>query len=73
MTALSLAAPTTTTTDLPTVGFIGLGSMGSGMTRNLQRAGFPLVVNDVRRGSADDLVAAGAVWADSPATVAATS
>lgn len=25
----------------PTVGFIGLGNMGSGMTFNLQAAGFP--------------------------------
>jgi 3-hydroxyisobutyrate dehydrogenase len=56
-----------------TVGFIGLGSMGSGMTRNLLAAGFPLVVNDVRRGAADALVAAGATWADSAAGVAAAS
>ena len=32
-----------------TVGFIGLGNMGSGMTRNLQRAGYPLVITDLRR------------------------
>jgi len=56
-----------------TVGFIGLGSMGGGMTRNLQAAGFPLVVNDIRRESADALLAAGAVWADSPADVARQS
>ena len=57
----------------PTVGFIGLGSMGSGMTRNLQRAGYPLVVNDIRREHADELVAGGAKWADTPAEVAALS
>ncbi len=56
-----------------TVGFIGLGSMGGGMTRNLQAAGFPLVVNDIRPASADALVAAGAVWADTPADVARQS
>jgi 3-hydroxyisobutyrate dehydrogenase len=59
--------------ELPTVGFIGLGSMGAGMTRNLQRTGFPLVVNDLRREAADDLVAGGAAWADTAAEVAAAS
>ncbi|MFK4729690.1 NAD(P)-dependent oxidoreductase [Agromyces mediolanus] len=58
---------------LPTVGFIGLGNMGSGMTRNLQRAGFPLVVNDLRRESAAELVAGGARWAATPAEAAAAS
>lgn len=53
-----------------TVGFIGLGNMGSGMARNLQKAGFPLVVTDLRQESADELVAAGARWADTAAEVA---
>ncbi len=57
----------------PTVGFIGLGNMGSGMTRNLQKAGFALVVNDIRRESADELLAGGARWADTPAEVAEAS
>lgn len=57
----------------PTIGFIGLGNMGIGMTRNLQRAGFDLVVNDVRRETAAELVAAGARWASSPAEVAASA
>ena len=57
----------------PTVGFIGLGNMGSGMTRNLQAAGFPLVVTDLRRESAAELIAGGARWADTPREVAATS
>ncbi|ANZ43196.1 3-hydroxyisobutyrate dehydrogenase [Lentzea guizhouensis] len=47
--------------------------MGSGMTRNLQKAGFSLVVNDIRREAADELVAGGARWADTPAEVAAAS
>jgi 3-hydroxyisobutyrate dehydrogenase len=55
------------------VGFIGLGNMGSGMTRNLQKAGFDLVVNDIRRESADQLVADGAEWAETPAEVAAAT
>lgn len=61
------------TETLPTVGFIGLGSMGSGMTRNLQAAGYPLVVTDLRREAADDLVDGGADWADTAAQVAARS
>jgi len=55
------------------IGFIGLGNMGSGMTRNLQKAGFDLVVNDIRRESADQLVANGAGWAATPAEVAAAT
>lgn len=58
---------------LPTVGFIGLGNMGSGMTRNLQAAGFPLVVTDLRREAAADLIDGGAVWAENPRDVAAAS
>jgi len=61
------------TQDRLTVGFIGLGSMGGGMTRNLQAAGFPLVVHDIRRAAADEFIAGGARWADSAAAVAAAS
>jgi 3-hydroxyisobutyrate dehydrogenase len=57
----------------PTVGFIGLGSMGSGMTRNLQRAGFPLVVTDLRPEAAAELIAGGARWAQTGAEVAAST
>lgn len=61
------------TTDRPTVGFIGLGNMGSGMTRNLLRRGFPLVVTDARPEAAAELLADGATWAETPAEVAAAS
>ena len=57
----------------PTVGFIGLGSMGSGMTRNLQRAGYRLVVNDVRQETARTLLSGGGAWCDTAADVAAAS
>ena len=56
-----------------TVGFIGLGNMGSGMTKNLQLNGFKLVVNDVRKEAAESLLANGAEWATTPAEVAAKS
>jgi 3-hydroxyisobutyrate dehydrogenase len=55
------------------IGFIGLGNMGSGMTKNLQKNGFKLVVHDVRKEAATDLIAAGAIWADTPAELAAQS
>jgi 3-hydroxyisobutyrate dehydrogenase len=62
-----------TTTHLPVIGFIGLGNMGSGMTRNILRAGFPLIVTDARPEAAEELVARGARWADDPSTLAAES
>jgi len=54
----------------PVVGFIGLGIMGGSMAANLQRAGYPLVVNDVRREVVARHLAAGAVWADTPRELA---
>ncbi|WLQ07750.1 NAD(P)-dependent oxidoreductase [Arthrobacter oryzae] len=57
----------------PNIGFIGLGHMGSGMTRNLQKAGFSLVVTDLRPGAAAELVANGALWAETAAEVARLS
>ncbi len=55
------------------VGFIGLGTMGAKMAANLQKAGHQLVVHDLRREAVTELTTHGAVWADSPHHVAATS
>src|SRR5258706_5569365 len=52
------------------LGFIGLGTMGAGMALNLRKAGHDLAVHDVRKHSAEPLIAAGATWADSVADVA---
>lgn len=52
------------------IGFIGLGTMGAKMAASLQRAGYSLVVHDVRREAAAAHLAAGALWADSPRQVA---
>ena len=49
------------------IGFIGLGRMGSGMARNLLRAGHEVVVFNRSRDKAEALVADGARVADSPA------
>jgi 3-hydroxyisobutyrate dehydrogenase len=46
------------------IGFIGLGTMGASMASNLQKAGFPLVVNDVRPDAGSQHLAQGAEWAD---------
>ena len=54
----------------PTVGFIGLGSMGAAMASNLQKAGYRLVVNDKRREAAATHMQAGAIWADTPRALA---
>lgn len=53
-----------------TIGFIGLGLMGRPMAKNLLKAGHALVVTSRSRGPVDDLVAAGARAAPSPAEIA---
>jgi len=51
------------------IGFIGIGLMGTGMALNLRKAGHEVVVHDVRKESAQPLVAAGATWAETIADV----
>lgn len=55
------------------IGFIGLGIMGRGMAHNLRKAGFALTVWNRTAARMDELVAAGAQAAASPADVAAQS
>src|SRR5580698_1291527 len=55
------------------VGFVGLGTMGGRMATNLQKAGYRLIVNDLHRQAASHHLNAGAVWADTPRSVAAQS
>lgn len=52
------------------VGFIGLGVMGRPMALHLQRAGWPVLMNNRSRGVMDALVPEGLHPADSPAEVA---
>jgi 2-hydroxy-3-oxopropionate reductase len=52
------------------IGFIGLGVMGRPMAKNLLKAGFPLIVHSRSQGPVDEIVAAGATRAGSPADVA---
>lgn len=55
------------------LGWIGLGVMGGVMCQHLMAAGYPMSVNTRSREKADNLLADGAVWRDTPADVAASS
>lgn len=60
-------------TDLRTiekVGFVGLGSMGSGIAKRIMDAGHTVVCWNRTKSKAEDLLAAGMGWADTPREVA---
>ena len=52
------------------VGFVGTGNIGNRLAPKLIDAGHALVVNDLRRESAERLIDLGATWAESPRAVA---
>src|SRR5258707_13457328 len=56
--------------DSVVVGFVGLGTMGSRMAANVQKADLKLLVHDLHRQAASHHVKAGAIWADSPRALA---
>src|SRR5918992_2025034 len=58
---------------METVGFIGLGNMGGGMSANIQRAGYSIVVYDIREEVTRPFLEGGARLASSPAEVARLS
>ncbi|CAH1224327.1 NAD(P)-dependent oxidoreductase [Paenibacillus sp. JJ-223] len=53
------------------VGFIGTGVMGKSMARHIQKAGYPLHVYTRTASKAEELVKEGAIWHDTPASLAA--
>ncbi len=53
------------------IGFVGLGHLGQHLAASLHRAGYPVIVHDLRPERAEDLVSDGCAWADSPGLVAA--
>jgi 3-hydroxyisobutyrate dehydrogenase len=55
-----------------TVGVVGIGDMGGGIARSILRAGFPVVVFDLRRDAVDSLISAGAKAAPTLAALADT-
>ena len=58
---------------METVGFIGLGNMGGPVASHIQRAGFPLIVYDLRAEATRPFEAAGAKVADSATALARQS
>jgi 3-hydroxyisobutyrate dehydrogenase len=52
------------------IGFIGVGNIGAPIAGQLLRAGHSLLVNDLRRESAQALLGDGAVWSQSAASLA---
>lgn len=56
-----------------TIGFIGLGIMGQGMSHNLLKAGYELIVWNRTASRMDPLIEAGAKAGDSPADIASKS
>ncbi len=55
------------------IGFLGMGLMGRPMVLALLKAGFPVTAWNRTREKATEVVEAGAVWAGTPADVAAAS
>ncbi len=54
---------------METVGFIGLGTIGGAVARNLRKAGYPLIVHDIRPRAVEPLQALGAKAAKSASEV----
>jgi len=54
-----------------TVGYIGLGAMGSAMAGHILTGGYPLYVWNRTAAKAEALLEKGAMWAESPALLAA--
>src|ERR1043166_566260 len=54
---------------METIGFVGLGTIGGAIARNLQKAGHPMIVCDIRPEAARPLLDGGAKPAGSPAEV----
>jgi len=57
------------TTNLPTVGLIGLGNLGNPMAVSALTNGYNMVVHSLNKSEADNLIALGATWANSAAEV----
>lgn len=55
------------------VGFIGVGKIGNPMCANVIKGGHRVVVHDLVEEHAANLIELGAIWAESPAQVAAQS
>ena len=56
-----------------TIAFVGTGVMGTPMAGHLMDAGYSVVVFNRTRSRADDLIARGALWAETPGAAAAAA
>lgn len=54
------------------IGFVGLGTMGSSICRNIMKAGYPVVVSDLNRAAVDQFAKEGAETATDLKELAAT-
>ncbi len=61
----------TTISTTKNIGFIGIGVMGRGMARNVKKAGYPLHLYTRTKSSAAQLIEKGAIWHDTPVSLAA--
>jgi 3-hydroxyisobutyrate dehydrogenase-like beta-hydroxyacid dehydrogenase len=61
------------TTTTPTIGVVGLGHMGGSMAARLLDAGYPVHGMNRTRRRAEDLIASGLQWHDTPREVAAAA
>jgi len=57
------------TTNLPTVGLIGLGNLGNPMAVSALSNGYNMVVHSLNKSEADNLISLGATWVSSAAEV----
>src|SRR5207253_10866619 len=56
--------------EMEIIGFVGLGTIGGAIARNIQKAGYPMMVHDIRPEATQPLVEGGAQLGGSPAEVA---
>ena len=49
------------------IAFIGVGIMGKSMVRNLMKAGYSLTIYSRTKSKCEDVIAEGAIWADTVA------
>jgi 3-hydroxyisobutyrate dehydrogenase len=69
----SRTAPVPVSPGSTRLGWIGTGVMGISMCGHLLRQGYAMTVTTRRRPRAEALLDGGAIWADTPAEVAAAS
>lgn len=55
------------------IGFIGTGVMGASIVKHLLKAGYSVAVYNRTKSKTDELVAQGAIWHDTPASVTKVS